>query len=96
MISLSKTHLENRLVSPGNIFWRKNSGKEVLLLKAGDFIDHTKMDKYLSSQSFSLKIELVASEANEQEIVNLLGRLNNKVSGEHPEISLLKARKEVL
>lgn len=39
------THIKDEILSPGNIFWKKNSGDDVLISKKGDVLNHPLIQK---------------------------------------------------
>ena len=54
--------LKERVFSPVDLFWVKKNGKKVLLVGRGDFLDHTRLEKYFS---FSLVTEGSLDHLNE-------------------------------
>lgn len=38
-------HIKDEILSPGNIFWKKNSGDDVLISKKGDVLNHQLIQK---------------------------------------------------
>lgn len=44
-------HIKDEILSPGNIFWKKNNGSDVLISKKGDVVNHQLIQKLLAADS---------------------------------------------
>lgn len=55
-MKLNFNHIKEEILSPGNIFWKKNSGGDVLISKKGDVLNHQLIQKLLNANS-TLEIE---------------------------------------
>lgn len=64
--------LKGHLLSPGNIFWKKNSGAEVLISKKGDFLN---LDLVLKIQNSKQKI-LIENEIDQNFILEFKELIN--------------------
>lgn len=42
-------HIKNEIMSPGNIFWKKNNGNDVLISKKGDVLNHQLIQKLITA-----------------------------------------------
>ena len=42
-------HIKNEILSPGNIFWKKNNGTDVLISKKGDVLNHHLIQKLFTA-----------------------------------------------
>ena len=42
-------HIKDEILSPGNIFWKKNNGTDVLISKKGDVLNHELIQKFIKA-----------------------------------------------
>ena len=48
-MKLNFDHIKNEIMSPGNIFWKKNNGSDVLISKKGDVLNHQFIKKLVTA-----------------------------------------------
>lgn len=55
-MKLDFKHIKDEILSPGNIFWKKNNGTDVLISKKGDVLNHELIQKFIKAD-YNLVLE---------------------------------------
>lgn len=84
-------HIKDEILSPGNIFWKKNNGTDVLISKKGDELNHN-----LILKLFSADAELTIVDCIDLELHDSLFALYVKYSEELFMRDKIKIRDELI
>jgi hypothetical protein len=90
-VKLNFAHINKEILSPGNIFWKKNSGNDVLISKKGDVLNHHLVQKLVTADC-----ELFIVDAIDFDHHNAMYALYVKYSEELLMRDKIKLREELI